>query len=261
MLVVDIGLIDIEFIDIDSLVAGIDLHILSIGMTHLSIQLIEGGLHVHLEVHVIGRYLVGIDSPWLAGFLLRLGFLFLGLIAHLGLAALERGVAHIHLVVVQVNLGFVDFGIIQVHVQVHRAVLGLDLALGALERGVIHLYLLIKQGTGLDIALHLVGLEQRVAVLVDDLHIGGSDVERESHAHVTHADVHARLRTGILGSGIGKLVLNPRDIEGKRQRCHHAHNASRRPLGELAEHIFLFAKHLDCLGFNLQIYKTFVNNK
>ena len=132
MLVIHISLIDIQFAHVNSLFAGIDLDILRLGMAHLGIEFVDGGLHVHLEVQVVGSDLVGVDFPGFAGFLVFL-FLLLGLVAHLSLAALERGIAHIDLVVIQVHFGPIDFGIIHIDVKVHRAVIGLDLALGALE--------------------------------------------------------------------------------------------------------------------------------
>ena len=233
MLIVHVGLFHIQAAHIHRLFACIDFHILSLGMAHLGIEVIYRGLHVHLEVHIVGSDLVGIDLPRLARFLVRVRFLLLGFVAHLGLAALECGIAHIHLVVVQVNLGLVDVGIVQVHVKVHRAVFGLDLAFGALERGIIHFHLLVQQGARFHIALDLIGLEQGIAVLVDDLNIGSADVKREFHPHVTHADVHARLLAGIFSSRVGHLVLDPRDIHGKRQRRHHAQNAAAYPSSEL----------------------------
>ena len=244
MLIVHVGLFHVQAAHIHRLFSCIDFHILSLGMAYLGIEVIYRRLHIHLEVHIVGSDLVGIDLPRLARFLVRFRFLFLGFIAHFGLAALECGIAHIHLVVVQVNRSLIDIGIVQIHVKVHRAVFGLDLAFGALERGIIHFHLLVQQGARFHVALDLIGLEQGIAVLVDDLNIGSADVKREFHPHVTHADVHARLLAGIFGSGIGHLVLDPRDIQGKRQCRHHAQNAAAYPSSELREHISLFAKHL-----------------
>ena len=117
ILVIHISLIHIEFAHIDGLLTRIHFHVLGLGMAHLGVKFIDGGFHVHLEVHIVGGNLLGIDPPWLTGFVL--GFLFLGLITHFGLAALERGIAHVHLVVVQVNAGSVNFCVIEVDIQVH----------------------------------------------------------------------------------------------------------------------------------------------
>ena len=119
MLVFHVGLIDVKFSDINRLLSSIDLYILSLGMSHLGIKVIDGGLHVHLEVHVVSSDFVSIDCPRLARFLIRIRLFLLGLIAHLGFAALECSVAHIDLVVVQVNLSLVDFSIVHIHVQIH----------------------------------------------------------------------------------------------------------------------------------------------
>ena len=133
VLIIHVGFFDVKFTHIDGLIAGIDLDVLGFGMAHLGIEFIDGGFHVHLEIHIVGRDLIGIDFPGLAGLLVRVGLFLLGLIAHLGLATLEGSIAHIDLVVIQIDLGLIDFSIINIHIQVHRAVIGLDLALGALE--------------------------------------------------------------------------------------------------------------------------------
>ena len=243
MLIFHISLFDIQLAHVNRLFSRVNLHVLGFGMTHLGIKIIHSGLHIHLEVHIVGGDFVGIDFPGLARLLVGVRFLLLGLIAHFGLTALEGSITHIHLVLVQVNLGPVDIGVFHVHIQIHRAIVGLDLALGTLERCVFYLYFLVQQRFGFHIAFYLIGLEQRVPVLVDDLDIGSADVERELHPHVAHADVHAGLFAGILGSQVGGFVLYPRDICGKRQCRHHAQDAAAHPGSELGKHISLFAKH------------------
>ena len=212
----DVGLIDIEFSHIDSLLAGIDFHVTGLGMTHFGIEVIDGRLHVHLEVHVIGSHLVGFDLPRFARLFVGCWFLFLGLIAHLGFTALECSVAHVHPIVIQIHRCPVDLSIIDIHIEIHRAIVSLDLTLGTLERGIVHIHFLVKQRPWLHIALDLVGLEQGVAVLVNDLDVGCADIKREFHPHVAHADVHACFFAGIIGRDVSGLVLDPRDIGGKR---------------------------------------------
>ena len=87
-------------------------------MFHLCVKVIDSGFHVHLEVHIVGSDLVSIDFPRLTGFLIGISLFLLGLIAHLGFSALEGGIAHIHLIVVQVHRGLVDVGFIKIHVKV-----------------------------------------------------------------------------------------------------------------------------------------------
>ena len=133
MLIFHISLFDIQLAHVNRLFSRVNLHVLGFGMTHLGIKIIHSGLHIHLEVHIVGGDFVGIDLPGLARLLVGVRFLLLGLIAHFGLTALEGSIAHIHLVLVQVNLGPVDIGVFHVHIQIHRAIVGLDLALGTLE--------------------------------------------------------------------------------------------------------------------------------
>ena len=89
ILVIHVGLVHIEAAHVNGLFTGIDFDILGFGMTHLGIKFIDSGLHIHLEVHIIGSDFIGIDFPGLARLLVGLRFLLLGLIAHLGLTTLE----------------------------------------------------------------------------------------------------------------------------------------------------------------------------
>ena len=117
--ILHVGLVDIEFAHINGLFSGIDYHILGLGMAHLGIKVIDGGLHVHLKVQIVGSDFVGIDFPGFARLLVWFGFLLLRFVAHLGFSALERRVTHIHLVVIQVHRRLVNLGLIHVHVKVH----------------------------------------------------------------------------------------------------------------------------------------------
>ena len=87
-------------------------------MFDFGIQFVDGGLHVHLVVHIVGSDLVGIDLPGLAGLLVRIGLLFLGLIAEFSLTALQCCIIDINLVIVQVHLSIVNLSFVKVDIQV-----------------------------------------------------------------------------------------------------------------------------------------------
>ena len=119
VLVIDVGLINIEFSHVYSLIACIHFHVLGFGMAHLGIKFIDSGLHVHFEVNIIGCDFVGLDFPGLTGLLVGIWLLLLRLITHLGFATLERRIIDVDLVVVQVDAGCIDVGIVHIHIQIH----------------------------------------------------------------------------------------------------------------------------------------------